>query len=193
MKKWVFLALAILCVTLTIPAEPLTGFLGVSFGSSMDDAKTAMAPRNFGEPFKGANLLVWEKAKFAGRDATLFFSFYNGKLYDGLAIITADNGKAFSTYNSMKDDMTAKYGEPTDNIEQYKYPYTKGDGHEETALYANAATIFCRWVFDSGDFIHIMLHYDKPSTSNEVVISYIYKVLNDASLDKTNTTNQRDL
>jgi hypothetical protein len=159
----------------------------------MSDTKTLMAPRNFGRPKSNGDVLLWKNVKFAGRDADLFFSFYNDKLYTVLAVITVDKGNAFDTYNSIKDDMAAKYGEPTDNIEQYKYPYEKGDGHEETALYANAAKIFCRWVFDSGNYIYISLVYYKPSASNTIGISYVNKSIENEYLGKTKAANQEDL
>ena len=180
MKKLSVLALAIFCLTISVSAIPLQGFLGISFGASKDEAKVIMSERGYKTPEASGNTLAWENSPFAGRNGLIILGFFKDQFFTGLVRIKADSGKALELYYSITSDMAFRYGKADIEREEYKSPYTKGDGHEETALFSNAATIYRKWNFDNGDYIIVNLEYDKKEGSAIVEVSYTNK----ASMDK---------
>jgi hypothetical protein len=187
MKRF-FLSVTLLIFVFSVYAEPLTGFLGVPFGATAKEATAVMSARGYGAPGVGKDTLVWVGSTFAGRNADLILGFFNDQFYFGIARIRTDRNKALLTYKAMAGDIETKYGKPDFDVEEYKSPYKKGDGHEETALYVNAAKIFKQWNFDNSDYIMIDLSYYKPDATNYVAVSYSnYEITNKYSEAKKNS------
>lgn len=171
MKK-LFAVTILLILAFSVSAEPLTGFLGVPFRATTEEARAIMFARGYGVPEGDNEIVVWPNAKFAGRNAEIILYFFKDQFYLGIASIEADRGKALKMYNAMADDITLKYGKPKFDIEEYKSPYKKGDGYEETALYANSASIHKSWYFDNNNTIMVRLYYFKPAASIFVDVAY---------------------
>jgi hypothetical protein len=93
----------------------------------------------------------------------------------------------------MANDLRDKYGIPDRDIEEYKSPYEKGDGHEETALFVNKATIYNQWFFDNGDFIFVDVTYDKKEGHTYIEVVYVNKPIADLYQAANKSKNMGDL
>jgi hypothetical protein len=160
MKRAVWLV-SFLIIVLTLSfSDPLTGFLGIPFGSTKDQVISAMSAQTTIKPIIGDDLIFYENMKFAGRDAeAIAFNFYQNYFYAAMVIIVPERNRALETYYVIKKDYYTKYGTPLIDEEEYSSPYAKGDGYEETALFANKAKINAAWSFDEGNNILIILSY----------------------------------
>jgi len=174
MKRAVLLV-SFLIIVLTLSfSDPLTGFLGIAFGSTKDQVISAMSAKTTIKPFIGNNLISYKDIKFSGRDAeNIFFEFYQDYFYFSLVIIVPERNRALETYYAIKKDYYTKYGTPHWDREEYSSAYKKGDGYEETALFANKANINADWLFDEGNNIYIGLKYNNRETRCEIGILYI--------------------
>ena len=176
MKRAVWLV-SFLIIVLTLSfSDPLTGFLGIPFGSTKDQVISAMSAKTTIEPFIGNDVIAYKNIKFSGRDTELIvFYYYQNYFYSSLVIIAPERNRAPETYYAIKKDYYTKYGTPRRDIEEYSWPYKKGDGYEETALFANKANINADWLFDEGNNIYIGLKYNNRETRCEIGILYTEK------------------
>jgi len=55
-----------------------------------------------------------------------------------------------SEYNSVKEQLTKKYGKPKDTYEFFSKPYYEGDGYELQALKKDKCTYYSYWEFENG-------------------------------------------
>lgn len=189
MKKAVLLV-SFLFIVLTLSfSDPLTGFWGIPFGSTKDQVISAMSAKTTIKPIIGDNVIVYENIKFAGRDTKwIVFGFYQDYFYSSLVRIFPERNRALETYYAIKKDYYTKYGTPSWDNEEYSSPFKKGDGNEETALFANKAKISASWLFDENNAIYIRLLYNNKEAQCEIHISYFeYKTMNKMqSVEKAN-------
>jgi hypothetical protein len=70
-------------------------------------------------------------------------------------------------YDQVVTECKARYGQPWDAAEKYKFPYDKGDGRETDALKAQHAMIHAIWRARSGDRLVVEMNSDA-----NVVLTY---------------------
>ena len=189
MRRAVWLVSFLFIVLALSFSDPLTGFLGIPFGSTKDQVISAMSAKTTIKPFIGNNLISYKNIKFSGRDTEkIFFEFYQDYFYFSLVIIVPERNRALETYYAIKEDYYTKYGTPSWDEEEYSSPFKKGDGYEETALFANKAEISAAWLFDEDNAIYIRLLYNNKEAQCEIQISYFeYKTTNKRqSVEKAN-------
>jgi len=71
-----------------------------------------------------------------------------------------------SEYNSVKEQITQKYGKPTKSFNFFSSPYYEGDGYELQAIKNEKCTYYSYWNSENGA---ITL---KISTDCEIIIGY---------------------
>lgn len=124
---------------------------GIPFGTTRDSIikmvkkKSGKIPKQTGE--KG--VLIYENCSFGSsyaKEITLLF--VDGLFYGSYVVFKPENTPSiFDLYKQIKGDITEKYFKPQSDVESYKYPYEKGDGHVSTAILTGHATISSIWEF----------------------------------------------
>jgi hypothetical protein len=180
MRRAVWLVSFLFIVLALSFSDPLTGFLGIPFGSTKDQVISAMSARTTIKPLIWNDLIAYKNIRFSGRDAeAIFFYFYQDYFCASIVTIVPERNRALETYYAIKKDYYTKYGTPHWDREEYSSPYEKGDGYEETALFANKAKISASWDFDENNAILIQLEYNNKEARCEINISYFeYKTSN---------------
>jgi len=195
MRRAVWLVSFLFIVLALSFSDPLTGFLGIPFGSTKDQVISAMSAKTTIKPIiEDDETILYKNMKFAGKDAeAIIFEFYQDYFYSSLVTIVPERNRALETYYAIKKDYYTKYGAPSWDKEEYSSPFKKGNGYEETALFANKADINAGWVFDEKNGIYISLKYNNKKFQCEIYISYIeYKTTN-MVLSIENANNLDDL
>lgn len=183
MKKYYILLFLIFSTSITF-AIPLSGYWGIPWNSTIQEADSIMKSKGFISSYK-SNGLLYNNIEFANREGTLALAFYEDKFYLSAFMIKPEINKSFSSYKELVDDITAKYGSPTISKEEYRSPYRQNDGFTENAILMNYATIFSIWVFDDGDFIMLSVNKDHYKMEIDIMIlyvNYLIKTLADNNL-----------
>src|SRR5689334_614639 len=114
--------------------DTLKGFWGIPFGCSKTTLIQKLKEKGIAtKDAKGGNLSVSE-FEFAGR--TYFFALFriiNNKFYQADLFFKTGTPHIADDFQSIKRGIDAKYFEG-ESYSNFKYPYEKGDEHEETAL-----------------------------------------------------------
>ncbi|HRV29169.1 MAG TPA: hypothetical protein P5522_10330, partial [Spirochaetia bacterium] len=190
MKKFIYaLLLAFICSFSSYAAPPapdkpisdesaiqqnqpdVISVMSVPFGKSRAEVKEILyqtqptcksaAPNEHSSP----DAIQYRDIQFAGRyGCSASFEF----VYDQfcLAIIQIPVTNIARDYEKMKSDLSAKYGEPSEDVEHYSPPYEKGDGYLELALSKEKADIHAWWHLPSSRIRLSM-------SENRIVLSYM--------------------
>ena len=166
-----------------------SGFWGIDFGSSMFKVKSIMNSKSGCEisEASNSNQLVYTGGSFAGNNIYfLMLEFYNDKFYNGVVSVKPSSGSILSVYNGIIENLTTKYSAPDKAIENYEYPYKKGDEDYETAIKVGKALIASRWNFDNSSItisvsknLSIVYDYKQNEIGNIVDKNENIKKLND--------------
>ena len=125
MKKIIVFSILLLACHLNIcfGASP-TGFMGIAWGTSYDQADTIMlnySKQILNKENKGDVLLVsYSGGEFNGLEAEFILNFYNGRFYSGRAEVpgflnlNTPPQKIFSDWEILVAELTKKYGNPTE-------------------------------------------------------------------------------
>ncbi len=180
MKKF-FTVIVLLILVFSVSAEPLTGFWGIRFGSSVRETKTALASKGIiGASRRGdgnGDTLLAENVSFAGRITDIALYFFNDMFYMSCVYIPTSKYQLINEYLSVKNDLINKYGSPLFDVEHYRYPYKKGDGYEALAVQVGAAEIFTTWNFDMNNRVIATLRYDNITDTYQVLLFYINETI----------------
>ena len=167
-------------------SKDLSGFWGIEFGSSLQQAKEVMKSKAGCEFYTGSNetQLVYSGGQFAGDDIkALMLEFYNNKFYNATVVVTPSTSNILSAYENMVNNLTAKYSKPDKTLENYEYPYTKGDADYENAIRAGKTQIASRWNFKNAK-MQIFISKDLS-----ILYTYTQNEVGDI-VDKKKTTNK---
>jgi len=95
------------------------------------------------------------KGKFAGDDCTLYiYSSPKTKTVYKIVVVFSEKSSWHSLknqYNSIKEQLTNKYKNPTQNNCFFKSPYYDGDGYEMQAVKNNKCLWLTQWNLESGE------------------------------------------
>lgn len=190
-----FLFIALILLNINVFAQydsnkKLTGFWGIKFGSSYNEVKSLMNQKQgcVYNPESSSKSLIYSDGKFAGEKIDfLSLSFHNGKFYKAICILNPfSESTLFTTYESIKQDLSNKYFDPNNEIEEYIYPYKKGDGNELTAIKTDKAAFGSIWNFNNESItmlidnkLRIALFYDNDNVKRVVEELYKKEVVND--------------
>lgn len=194
MKKNLLIALLFfipLC-SFSQTTKPISGFLGIKFGSTKLAVIAAMKAK--GAKFNAASsdnsVLVFDKVKLGSRDAIAFLVYLtSGKAYSALFVFMPEDEPQISDYyQSLVNDINDIYGigESTKNIQS---PFKDGDGHELLALQQGYATIYTDWKSGANS---IEVAINKKSDKLIVVLNYQDGALADAAESKKKAKEKED-
>ena len=96
-----------------------------------------------------------------------YFSI-NNELYTGFVVYPYEENTTLSNCNALKLNLTKKYGQPTEDVCDFAYPYSFGDEYDEAAIKINKAIFFANWIFVDKNKIHIAI-------INDLTIALIYQ------------------
>lgn len=135
-------------------AQPLTGIMGVPFGSSKADVKAIMKSK-----YPDADLiqdlstvLTYTGIKFAGKQTIgIIFSFnFEDHFHTSKVLLSTDiDEKVMDIYEGVVSDIDEKYHRHDHQIEKWSYPYDSSDrnNHLVTAIKMNKLTCQTLWKF----------------------------------------------
>lgn len=95
---------------------------------------------------------------------------------DGLAkvtyVIVTPDDEAFEMYDTVREELTRKYGPPDIDVRDFTWPYYEGDGYEGQAIRTGMAKLVCAWLTgeDASDG-GVMIDVD----SDNVVVRLMYE------------------
>jgi hypothetical protein len=156
--------------------KPIESFLGIKFGSSVAQVKTAMLARGstFDTKNSKAELLLFDQVTLGSRKTSVFgVKFINGQAYCAIFIFKPElQARTLEFYNDLKKDMTEVYGDG-ESKKTFKYPYKDGDGDELMAIESGNADYSTLWFDDKRNVI-------AEKITSEMEITLIYQ---DAALE----------
>jgi len=163
MKKSIIITVIFLFLGIPLFAQNLgnlDGFNGIPWGASMKNAKTIMESKDFTLRHETEKAYAFT-GKFAGENVeVIILYFFEDKMYMAVVSYKPEENLAKRKYKKYVDMMTQKYGKPHESVENYIWPYSKGDEFEETAISVNKAIIFSDWVFNNDFNITITISND---------------------------------
>lgn len=113
------------------------------------------------------------KGKFATMDATINFGIYEGNLYT--VAVTFENKSSWKKleedFNTLRDNLIKKYGKPKERIEQFSFPYRRGDGYEIKAVHYSKCLYKVLWELREG---YVMLMISPSEKEYLAHIALIY-------------------
>ncbi len=143
------LQLLSLALFLGVAPKPLAAqgyrFANIPWGSNAATLKQLLADQglNFVEVDSEGDYKF--KGSLYGYDAVLWGLMSNaGVAKFSITLFTPDQ-KARQVYRDMKATLSAKYGSPSQVVENYDAPYHEGDGHEEQAIREDKAHFLVLW------------------------------------------------
>jgi hypothetical protein len=135
MKKFIVLILSLVFTfscskKLAVPQEDvpanargnLDGFLDIAWGESIENAAKILDEKDYIYIAKGDT--VTALGEFAGQEAELVLSFFEGRFYSGTISFPAK--KSESDYDEYVSIVTEKYGKPS-NVSTNIFPMTTWD------------------------------------------------------------------
>lgn len=166
----------LLCST-SLFSQSLDGFMEIKFGSSPETVKKIILAKPNAELEKEHtkdNTLFFKGLTFAGREVLMIgFKFIDNKFYDAIVgLRVTSSTKIYELYKEIKTELNNKYFVTTDEHEEYKSPYKKGDGLTEQAIQKGKANMYAYWKFKNGD---LDTNYIGLGTSNGFFISLNYR------------------
>jgi len=155
MKKLFFIVLVwLISITTSGQTTELKGALGVSFGCNKEEVRTMMRAKYPEAVFdqEKNNVLYYEGGSWLNRKVALWgFGFTaDNELHSIIIVIPpVHNSLTFDTYDAVVKDLSVKYGQPHNQIENFKYPYDSKDkeDHGITALKAGKCTVMSFWEY----------------------------------------------
>lgn len=168
---------------------------GIKFGTRVDSVKILMAKKTSQLPKISANneVLTYQDISFGGRTVSVAKLLFFDKALYGVTfyLFPEKDPQILEFYRSIKKEISDKWGEPETDVESYKYPYEKGDGHELTAIKGGYSTIGCVWKFRelSAENTTILLSIE-PDV--DIYLSYMYGPIYQKALQKSKEKNSND-
>lgn len=98
--------------------------------------------------FSDEDMAVFDGGTFGGRKALSFILlFADGMFCKGSVIFHPKEHEVIRKYEEWVKDLSEKYGKPDDSFHHFLNPYSKGDGHETTAIRVGKGTFMAIWRF----------------------------------------------
>lgn len=185
MKK-IILAMSMLIGLNAYAQTSLTGAMGLKFGGSRLETKSAMASKSGFEFYKESsetNSISYMNGSFAGHTAVgAVMHFYNDQLHTITILLDVEQEpKATDLYYEVIGELKNKYNINPDQAHYFRYPYTEGDGHTVTALKKGYADMVTMFKFDDGNVISVSI-----TSSISIKLVYQNTKLADLAVNKNN-------
>jgi hypothetical protein len=147
MKRCAFALVLAGCIAATLQAQTTTmSFAGLKWGSTRESVKQSLSPLGYAFTKLDEDGDLDYTGELVGYPATMFFFFTpNDALVMVEIHIRTPNNKTRETYKEMKETLTEKYGQPSDDFHFFQPPYFEGDGYEDQAFRLGKATFPSFW------------------------------------------------
>lgn len=167
--------------------KELTGFWGINWKTSKGEVKKIISNKgDYTLTEESAKGMAY-KGKFGGSDAIIILYFFENQFYQGVVSYPYEQNRALSKYQTVKEQITKKYGEPAKVVERFQKPYYKGDGYEEQALQLNKGLYMSSWSFVDNNTIYVAI-----SNSLETMLIYENTELSEQNKKIENEKNMED-
>ena len=190
MKKTLLIAfLLIPFLSFSQTLKPISGFLGIKFGSTKIAVITAMKAKG-AVLLKNADptMLIFDNVKLGNRDAkALVIGFVDNQAYAAQFVFATDvEAQVPDYYQDLVKDFTDVYG-TGNSTRQFNDPYVEGDGNELLGLSAGKIDFNTVWTDSNQNSIQI-----KITTNMEVSAFYQDYVLAGKDANKQKQKNKSD-
>ena len=133
-------------------AEKHLDFKGVSISGHLDNFKSELEKIGYRCEYSNDNHTRMS-GEYAGRKVNLsiLITSMTKLVYLLLIDIKEDDWqKSKEMYNSIRDQLSEKYGQPSEVIEEFEEPYEDGDGYEFDALEMGQGSYFSNYHLPQG-------------------------------------------
>ena len=133
-------------------AEKHLDFKGVSISGHLDNFKSELEKIGYRCEYSNDNHTRMS-GEYAGRKVNLsiLITSMTKLVYLLLIDIKEDDWqKSKEIYNSIRDQLSEKYGQPSEVIEEFEEPYEDGDGYEFDALEMGQGCYFSNYHLPQG-------------------------------------------
>ena len=133
-------------------AEKHLDFKGVSISGHLDNFKSELEKIGYRCEYSNDNHTRMS-GEYAGRKVNLsiLITSMTKLVYLLLIDIKEDDWqKSKEIYNSIRDQLSEKYGQPSEVIEEFEEPYEDGDGYEFDALEMGQGSYFSNYHLPQG-------------------------------------------
>lgn len=171
MKKFLLITLLLIpFISFSQTTKPITGFLGIKFGSSKLAVINAVKARGgvIDKTCTNAQRVCFSYVKLGNRKSERFLvKFINGKAYSASFLFKADiDQHTIDYYNDVVNDVADAYGQGTPTKE-FRSGFKDGDGHEVTAIENGYADFYTDWNSANNNSIEIQI-----TTQLYIALSY---------------------
>jgi hypothetical protein len=120
-------------------------FADIAFGTNAEKVTELLEKRGY--RFKGVDEDgdYEYMGRMMGAPTRVYAYMADKKLVRVNVLVATEDEDARETYARMRETMIAKYGQPTQSVEEYDRPYKAGDGREDEAVKKGAARIWTMW------------------------------------------------
>lgn len=145
MKKILLALVSLICFLPLFAQEDVLTFKGIKLGINKNTFRSEMIRENFefhSEDTQGR--IMYFTGQFVGEECIITV-LYNANYRVHRVIAWLPETSSWRTisykYSNIKESLAKKYGRALIDMEDYKGPYTKGDGNKKLAVLFEEATI----------------------------------------------------
>ena len=174
MKKLLLTIIATLFLLPAFGQEDVLFFKGVQLGTDKDNFKSLLVLEEF--EFIGDEIedqIMGFEGRFMGEDCTILLQYTaNHKVFKVTVILPGmlSWNSITTEYSKIKAALAEKYGPAIGEVENYEWPYSKGDGMEWNAVKYGKALIAT--VFNSREH-PLTVSIGKSSSSTNMLCIYL--------------------
>lgn len=180
MKKFFLLLTLLLLASISLFTEANTtsdGFWGIEWGTSFNVVESSLIDKGVTILAKDQDTLMGEGV-FSGRESTILVRFYDNQMSSAMVIFDYEKDRVQYIYDEIVELLTEKYGEPTDNVREFEWPYNEGDDDEEMAIAVGKALIYSEWILSDGNRIKVIIG-TRTQYKPQVALLYSHKELSE--------------
>lgn len=161
MKK-LFFFLAAALVSVSVLAEGHMKFKGVEITGKLPEVVKQLTDKGYTKVSQDKDYVAMY-GSFTGQNVVLgVYATPISKTVSRIAVIYPEGGDSWTIlsnqYEGLKERLTNKYGEPSEVIEKFEYPYSP-TSHPLMAFELEKATYKTRFLTDNGGVTLSIIHY----------------------------------
>ncbi len=149
--KYVLVTLLLLTTFISCEEIESYTFASLSWGSAKEEVKKCLNEKGYTLDQELSDIIQIDNSicfdgKVVGEEAHILVIFNsNNKLVKCFVVLYPGNNEEIETYESVRDILTSKYGNPKNKFKSFEYPYEEGDGYEEQAIELGKAHYITIW------------------------------------------------
>ena len=161
MKK-LFLLIAAALMTVSVMAEGHMKFKGVEITGKLPDIVKQLTDKGYTKVSQDKDYVAMY-GSFTGQNVVLgVYATPISKTVSRIAVLYPEGGDSWTIlsnqYEGLKERLTNKYGEPSEVLEKFEYPYSP-TSHPLLAFELEKATYRTRFLTENGGVTLSIIHY----------------------------------